>query len=795
MSYILKKHTDVLEFNKVLNMLCGQCQTSAGVQAAGELQPIFDFEDVKTLLRETDDAYLLCVKHSPPGFSGAYDVANVVVRAGSGLVLTKGELLNVANTLKTARQVRQWRDEIENDSPIVLDRLFYMLTPNRYLEDKIFSCIKNEDEVSDNASEKLYTIRRKIKNAENNIRTKLDKIIRSDNSHNMLQDAIVTQRDGRFVVPVKSEYRAQMPGLVHGTSTSGATLFVEPMAVVEINNELKVLFSAEQDEINRILADLSAECGGFAQQITEICKAITELDVIFAKAKLGISMKATIPSVNDNGIINLKNVRHPLIDKNKVVPITVELGKDYDSLIITGPNTGGKTVTLKTVGLIHIMAMCGMMIPAGDNSEIAVFDRIFADIGDEQSIEQSLSTFSSHMTNLVSIINDTTYNSLILLDELGAGTDPVEGAALAKAILITLKNRGAKICATTHYAELKSYALDADRVQNAGCEFDLETLQPTYRLLCGVPGRSNAFAISSKLGLPNEVVSMASGMLSDEQKHFESIVASLDSARKSAEKERDEIQKIRAALEEEKLEHERKKQNNADKGEKQLEAAREQAKQIVENTKKESIRLISELTALKKQFNKQNAAEKLSKARALEKESFEKLNSASSKGEKKDDKGRIPDRPLKEGDNVYLPLLDAKGVVQSVNGNNITVTVGAATTRVKLQNIRLLEGGEKPQEKQSNKFLGTTGKAAAGVERELDMRGMACDEGILLLDKYLDDVMLAKLETVTIIHGKGTGVLRNAVRNHLKHHRSVEYSRPGTYGEGEDGVTIVTMKK
>lgn len=791
MGYNAKKHANVLELNKVLELLRGQTTTESAATAACDIMPCFDFEQTKTLLAETDNAYKLLLQHSPPGFSGAHNVAPLVKQADAGLVLSKQELLDIAHTLKVVRIMREWRDNLENTDTMLLDRLFFILCPNRYLEDKLFFCIKNADELNDSASEKLFSIRRKIKNAENNIRARLDKILRSSEAGKVLQDAIITQRDGRFVVPVKYEYKSQFQGLVHGSSTSGATLFVEPMAVVEINNELKVLLSEQEEEIARILAELSSECAGFAEQISLSCKAVCELDLIFAKARLGIKMNASIPKVNDEGVISLINARHPLIDENRVVPISVDIGKDYDSLIVTGPNTGGKTVTLKTIGLLHMMAMCGLMIPANENSRLAVFDRIFADIGDEQSIEQSLSTFSSHMTNIVRILEQVNDNSLVLLDELGAGTDPIEGAALAKAILITLKDKGAKIAATTHYAELKTYALETERVQNAGCEFDVQTLQPTYRIITGVPGRSNAFAISSRLGVPNDIVKLADNMLSDEQKRFENIIASLDSARKQAETDMEEARKIRAQLESERAANSRKSAELAAKSDKAVQNAREQAELIVEKTRQEANRLLDELNALKKEFNRKNSAEVLSKARSIEKNAFKNLPKAD-----KVDYENLPelDRPIKVGDTVFLPAFDSKATVEEVSGKNVTVSFGTAKMRVSRESVKLIESPKEEQPVQK-KITGMTGKAKQGAASELDMRGLSCDEGIYLLDGYIDSVVLAKLETVTIIHGKGTGVLRDAVRRHLRKHKAVESIRPGTYGEGEDGVTVVKMKK
>ena len=547
MKYDIIKHAKTLELDAVLQMLAGETASEDASANALAIIPVNDINIVKQNLCETESAYLLISKYTSPSFGGTSNILSQLSRAALGATLTPAELLKVANVLRVIRTVRAWRDNSSAEKETAIDYLFNALVPNKFLEDKITFCIKSEDEIADNASSTLADIRRKITSKGAKIRENLDKIVRGQLSK-YLQDAIITQRDGRFVVPLKAEHKGEISGIIHDTSSSGATLFIEPMSVVETNNEIRVLKSKEQDEINRILAELSAYCSDFADSIKQSYNALIELDLIFAKAKLAYKMGAIVPKINNRGFVYIKRARHPLINQRAVVPITVTLGGDYDTLIITGPNTGGKTVALKTSGLMCLMSMCGLMIPCDDNSEIAVFNKIYADIGDEQSIEQSLSTFSSHMVNIISILDDCDNNSLVLFDELCAGTDPVEGAALAKAILMTLANKGVKTVTTTHYPELKAYALDADRVENASCEFDVSTLKPTYNLIIGQPGRSNAFAISKRLGLSDNIITLANEQLTEDDLRFENVVASLEKARQAAEADRREVSKLKSQI-------------------------------------------------------------------------------------------------------------------------------------------------------------------------------------------------------------------------------------------------------
>ena len=549
MSETMERHFKALELDKILHLLAEETSCDAAAELAQNLRPSTSLSQVKRLLTETDEAHTMMARFGAPSFGGLKDVSNSLRRAEAGGTLNMTELLRIATVLRTLRGIVDWRSKSEGVKSILDDR-FDAIMPNKYLEDRINHAILSEEEMADNASPQLATIRRKIRSASSRAREQLEKMVRSPVTQKYLQDPIITMRDGRFVVPVKAECRGDVPGLVHDTSSSGATVFVEPMAVVEANNEVRVLLSQEQAEMERILAELSAEAGNFASGIIFGYKEAVELNLIFAKANLGYKMKATLPLVNDEGKIELKRARHPLIDKEKVVPTDIELGLHFDTLVITGPNTGGKTVSLKTVGLLTLMAMCGLLLPVADNSQISIFNHVLADIGDEQSIEQSLSTFSAHMTNIIKIFEQADASSLILLDELGAGTDPIEGAALAMSILEALRRKGTRIAATTHYAELKAYALQTEGVENACCEFDVTTLRPTYRLLIGVPGRSNAFAISLRLGMDPEIVEHARELVSSENTRFEDVVQSLETSRQRLEEERKEAQRQRLEAEE-----------------------------------------------------------------------------------------------------------------------------------------------------------------------------------------------------------------------------------------------------
>ncbi|MBO5106495.1 MAG: endonuclease MutS2 [Clostridia bacterium] len=784
-----------LELDKVLNLLSKQASLDDTVQLCSEILPVYSLPQVQNLLSKTGDAYSLIARFGTPSFGSAKNVNSYLSNAKAGGGLSPAALLQIGEVLRVIRSVREWKESCAGIST-ALDGYFSVLAPNKYFEERIFFCIKNEDEINDNASAALADIRRKLKNSAANIKSRLEQIIRSPSHAAHLQDAIITQRQGRYVVPVKAEYRSQIPGLVHDTSSSGATLFIEPMSVVEINNEIKVLNSKEKEEIERILSELSGEAAQFADSIINSYNALVELDMCFAKANLAYSMKASMPKINDVGKIYLKNARHPLISKKDVVPITVTLGDDYKVLVITGPNTGGKTVSLKTIGLFSLMVCCGLMIPADDNSEVAVFDGVYADIGDEQSIEQSLSTFSSHMTHIINILQKADCNSLVLFDELCSGTDPVEGAALSTAILTELMTRKTTVVATTHYAELKAFALDTVGVQNACCEFDVETLKPTYRLLLGIPGRSNAFAISKRLGLEDRLVALAEKFVSEDNRRFETIVGQLEQAHIAAEKDKAEINRIKSELESSrKAAGDRLHEIQVQK-DKLMEQARQKANEIIESAREQSNKLLNEIEDLKKQLNKQNSNDMAQKARALAKQTIRGMEKKVDSNEKNDDfVAETPTRPLVSGDRVQVRGFSKEAVVESVsdNGKTVFVVIGSLKTKVSINDVKLIKGGGQNKPKTRN-VKGITPKSQRNLSRELDIRGFASDEGILELDRFLDEAVLAGVETVTIIHGKGTGVLKKAVRAHLKNHPSVATSRPGLYGEGEDGVTVVEIK-
>ncbi len=797
MEYNVQKYANNLELEKVLSLLSNEATIEDAAKMAKEIIPSFNYFEVQRLQNQTKAAYDLIGKFSAPAFSGAVNVVPIIKKAQLGSCLTIKELLEIGSTLKIIRGVKTWRKENGTDISTCIDEFFEVLTPNKFLEDKIFAAIKNETELNDNASPKLYSLRRKMINAAQSIREKLEKIVRSSEKSKLLQEAIVTQRDGRFVVPVKAEFKGEFPGIVHDTSGSGSTLFIEPMVVVEVNNELRVLENEEREEVHRILFELSADAAQFYDNAVVSYTSLVNLSLIFAKASLGYKMRAESPLLNRKGSVVLNNARHPLIDAKKVVPISVSLGKDYDSLIITGPNTGGKTVTLKTLGLLTLMALCGLMIPADSGSEIAVFDRILSDIGDEQSIDQSLSTFSAHMVNIVSILELTTNNSLVLLDEIGAGTDPVEGAALAKAILIELKNKGAKLAATTHYAELKAYALEGDRVENASCEFSVSDLKPTYRLLVGVPGSSNAFAISKRLGLKEEIIDNARTHISEDNRKFEEVIASLEKSQQAVEQEQEKVQKLLKQLEEEKV---KSKQIVADL-EKQKEKSDAElsvkSERILSDARAKANKMLNELEELKKSFSSDNAAEQLRRAKNAIKTQISDIEKITDPVVKRPDEDYSLPRKLVVGDEVLIFDLGKKATVIGLDEQKSKAYVSAGNMNlwVDIKNLRLLkkESTNKPKTK-DKKISGIASRLERNSGMEVDIRGMASDEGIIELDRYIDNSLLSGVNCFTVIHGKGTGVLRKAVHDHLKHHKNVKTFRLGVFGEGESGVTIVELK-
>ena len=784
----MDKHTKALELDKILEMVAEECSSQDGAQLARELEPVHTAAEAQWLLGETDAAFVAMAKYGAPSFYGMKNVTNPLRRAQAGGGLGLRELLDIGATLRTIRGLTQWWGKSGNVTTALTPR-FEVLAPNKYLEEKIFTCIVNEEEVADNASPALASIRRKIRAASQRVRDQLDKLIHSQAHQKHLQESIVTQRGGRYVVPVKAEFRGEVPGLVHDTSASGATVFVEPMSVVEANNEIRVLRSDEQDEIARILLELSGEAGSFADSIIESYHYAVELDLIFAKAQVAYKMKAVVPQVGEDGKIALHAARHPLIAKEKVVPTDITLGVEFDTLIITGPNTGGKTVALKTIGLLTLMAMCGLMIPAGEGSRVAVFRHILADIGDEQSIEQSLSTFSSHMVNIIHIFEVADNSSLILLDELGAGTDPVEGAALAEAIIQELRGRGVRLACTTHYAELKAYAIQTPGVENSSCEFDVATLRPTYRLLIGVPGKSNAFAITQRLGMDTAIVDRARELVSREGNAFEQVVGRLEEDRRKME---DELEALRASAAQAKANAEasqRLKDEAEAQAKKEIDRARQEAAQIVQKTRQRADALVGELEELRRQKNKQLSAEQKARLRSGLKE----LESSSDPVHQRRDDNYVLPRPLVVGDEVLLYDIDKEATVLELpKDGTVLVQAGIIKTRVPLENVRLLS---KRQLKKKNPTRTVTKNVSTPeTSSSLDLRGQTVEEALMEVDNFLDRASRMHLSQVTIIHGKGTGALRTAVQQHLRRCSQVKSFRLGTYGEGESGVTIAELK-
>ena len=791
---MLKKAVKTLELDKILTLLSNEATLEDAKEQSLKIIPDTNIKEVKRQLDATNDAYLFMLKYQAPSFGSAVNVASPLRRAAAAAVLSTGELLDVAETLRVIRSLKSWREDCLNMGETSIDYLFHGLFPNKYLEDKITFAIKGENQISDNASPTLYDIRRKIVSKSEKIKDILDKIVRG-NTAKYLQEAIVTQRDGRYVVPLKVENKGQVPGIVHDISSTGSTLFVEPMSVVETNNEIRVLKLREQEEIDRILAELSSEAGNFADSIINSYNCLIELNLIFAKAKLAYKMKATLPKINDKGQVYLKNARHPLIHHKQVVPITVELGKKFNSIIITGPNTGGKTVTLKTVGLLTLMTMCGLLIPVDDGSDIAVFSKVFADIGDEQSIEQSLSTFSSHIVNIISILEKADDDSLVLLDELCAGTDPIEGAALAKVILMRLAAYGTRVLVTTHYPELKSYAIDTNGVEIASCEFDVATLKPTYKLILGLPGRSNAFAISQRLGMPLDLIEEVKRQVTDDDMRFERVVATLEKARFEAEEEHRKASKLRAELEKSRNRAEQLENELEIKQKKLMEQTREKANNIVEIARYKSSLLLNELEEMKKSLNAENASKLLEKARQGYKSTLNELEETANPVEENKAKGEAV-TSVSKGDIVLVADLGRDATVIDVKENKKQAYVmsGSIKMWVEFDNLRAKRKNAPTTEvKKTRKVTGMMSRAQRIVSGEVDIRGMASDEALLELDRYIDNALVSGLETIRIIHGKGTGVLRQSVQTHLRNHKAIKSFRLGTFGEGENGVTIAEL--
>ncbi|MBQ3200656.1 MAG: endonuclease MutS2 [Clostridia bacterium] len=775
-----------LEYDKILHEVELRASCCIGRELAAALTPSNNFSEVQRLLTLTGEAETILYRTGQSPVDDFPDMRQCLKRIHAALYISAGELLGIARCLRSARLAREMLTK-ENEGGLLFNMASFLST-HRSVEEEISRCIISEDEIFDGASPALSRIRRAMRTANERVREKLNAMIRSATYSKYLQEPLITIRNGRFVIPVKQEYRQQIPGLVHDQSGSGATLFIEPAAVVELGNEYKKLLAEEQEEIERILTELTAMVAPYADDIFEDMNVLGEIDLVFAKARLAREMNCTCPKLNETGYIRISRGRHPLIPAERVVPIDIWLGKDYRLLIITGPNTGGKTVTLKLVGLLTLMAQSGLFIPAAEGSECAVFDAVYADIGDEQSIEQSLSTFSSHMTNIVEILKAADELSLVLLDELGAGTDPIEGAALAMSILEDLHARGTVSVSTTHYSEIKAFALTRDGMENASMEFDVDRLCPTYRLFIGIPGKSNAFEISERLGIPTHIIDNARGFLKGEDVKFEDIISSAQSQHRIAEEERALAQEARAELERLRAEAEKARKKLEEDKSKQQAKAKEEAKKIVADTKREMEKLIVQVRSIK-------GVDRSAADRVIQ-QSRDRLRAEESKLQdpiavKKDDGGQPP-KSVKAGQSVRIVSLDQRATVLSPADakGEVQVQAGILKLNVKLQDLRIVPD-EQPKQ--------TKSKIAAVQDRrvglELDIRGMLVDEALVIVDRYLDDAFLTGLSEVNIIHGKGTGALRSGVQDYLKRHSRVKSFRIGNYGEGDAGVTVVTLKK
>ena len=797
MSELFDKSIRTLELPRVLQLLSDQAVSAEAKARALRVRPETEPEEVLRLLDQTDAARAMIGLHGSPSFSGVKPVAEALDRADRGGSLNTRELLTIAGLLTAARRAKEYFND-EAVEKTAIDHLFLSLHGNRFLEEKIKRCIVDEDTIADAASTELADIRRHMRAAQAKSRQILQKIISSPSYGKILQETIITQRDGRFVVPVKAEHKGDLPGLVHDISSSGATLFVEPMGVVQANNELIELEAKEQKEIERILAELSAEAAAHREDIQWDYDTLVHLDLIFARGQLSYKMDGVRPEIRRDGAIHLRRARHPLLDAKKAVPIDIELGDTFDTLVITGPNTGGKTVSLKTLGLLTLMTQCGLHIPVGDRSAISVYERVLADIGDEQSIEQNLSTFSAHMTNIVSILREADSKSLILFDELGAGTDPVEGAALAIAVIQHVRAMGARVAATTHYAELKTFAMTTAGVENASCEFDVETLSPTYRLLIGIPGKSNAFAISKRLGLPDEVIEAAKVQMSGESVRFEDILTQLEAKRQALEKREQEANRLYRQREEDarkarefREQMERAKENARSRGE-------AEAKRILRDARSTADQVFAELSEMRKA---QARAERAANANEAQAELRRKLNEAEDAVSKRDARQEPipkPSRPIREGDLVEIPGVRQPAEVVSVGKDGtLQLKAGALKMKAKADEVRLIEDDERAAQKKKAAVSISHNAARqlrTSAARELDIRGLETLEAEGVVENFLSAAVMGHLDTVTIIHGKGTGALRKAVHDILRRNRAVKSFRLGVYGEGESGVTVVTLR-
>ena len=788
MSQLYDKSIIKLELDQILQQLANCAGSNEGKAACMRLLPSSDLETVQSLLSETTAASELCTQKGNPSFADVKDITASLERADMGGSLQCKELLSVAGVLRCARTVKSYVSD--DDKATVLDPLFRMLVPNKYLEDKIFGAILSEDEIADTASTELADIRRHMRIQSGKIKDSLQKIISSPAYSKFLREPIITIRQGRYVVPVKSECKNDLPGLVHDVSATGSTYFVEPMSAVNANNALRELELKEKKEIERILAELSAEVAAYREPLCDDFSLLVRLDVIFAKARLAYTMRAWAPIMNDNGRVDLRNARHPLIDPKKVVPISVHLGTDFDTMIITGPNTGGKTVTLKTVGLLTLMAECGLHIPAGDGSVLSTFDAILADIGDEQSIAQSLSTFSSHMRTIVDVVEECSEHTLVLFDELGAGTDPAEGAALAIALIEFCRKNGSCVIATTHYAELKLYAMRTKGVINASCEFNVETLQPTYKLLIGIPGKSNAFAISKRLGLSDAILKEAADLVGQSDKDFEDVLGQLERQRQQMEAARIEAEHLRKETEKIKKQSEEYSVQLEQERTKAMEQARREAQQIIEDARRAANAASDELKSLKKQLTENADTQGINQRQAELRRNLNEAENRLRAGQVQKERPE-PTRGILVGDTVELLKLGTKASVIAINKDGTyQLQAGILKLSAKSDEVYLLENENPYKEKGGRPAHSGREMKMSAMASEIDLRGMDSVEAICVLDRYMDEAMRSNLKSVRIIHGKGTGVLRAAVQQSLRKNKFVKKFRLGQYGEGEDGVTI-----
>ena len=797
MSDLFDKSLRTLELPRVLELLSEQAVSAEAKQRALRLRPETEPEEVLRLLDQTDAARNLIGLRGSPSFSGVKPVAEALDRADRGGALNTRELLTIADLLTAARRAKEYFND-EAAEKTAIDHLFLSLHGNRFLEEKIKRAIPDEDTIADAASTELADIRRHMRAAQAKSRQILQRIISSPSYGKILQETIITQRDGRFVVPVKAEHKGDLPGLVHDISSTGATLFVEPMGVVQANNEFIELQAKEQKEIDRILAEFSAEAAAHREDIQWDYDTLVHLDLIFARGQLSYKMNAVRPEVRRDGAIHLRKARHPLLDPKTAVPIDIELGDTFDTLVITGPNTGGKTVTLKTLGLLTLMTQCGLHIPAADRSAVSVYERVLADIGDEQSIEQSLSTFSAHMVNIVEILKEADRHSLVLFDELGAGTDPVEGAALAIAIIQDVRKRGSKVAATTHYAELKTFAMTTAGVENASCEFNVETLSPTYRLLIGIPGKSNAFAISARLGLPAEVIEAAKVQMSGESVRFEDVLTELEAKRQALEKRELEADRLYAQREEDarkarefRQQMERAKDNARSRGE-------AEAKRIVRDARAAADQVFAELSEMRKAQAKADRALNDNEARAALRRTLNEAEEAVTRRDARQEPIPKPSRPIRAGDLVEIPGVKTPAEVVSVGKDGtLQLKSGILKMKARADEVRLIEDDERAARKKAPAVAirqNADRALRSSAARELDIRGLETLEAEGVVENFLSAAVMGRLETVTIIHGKGTGALRKAVHDILRRNRAVKSFRLGVYGEGESGVTVVTLK-